>query len=75
MSFLNFGEPITFVRSPTIASWPVRSPIVCGSKPLKRSEPDNDAGTRGFTSTSVSIMACKCDGVVPQQPPATLSNS
>ena len=74
MSFLNLGEPITLVRSPTIASCPVRSPMSCGSKPLKRSEAGRPSGKRGFTSASISMIACKCAGVVPQQPPATFSS-
>ena len=67
------AEPVTFVRSPTMTKFvsPVKEN---GSSPLKRVTA-RCSGTRrvGMPLTAAAI-AFVCSGVVPQQPPTTLTS-
>ena len=78
MSFANFGEPATFVRSPIMMNCPIC--CVNGCEPLKRSgiaaPVENLVSVfvaRGGLSSSAFAIAAMCSGVLPQQPPAMLS--
>src|SRR6185436_3148972 len=73
ISFENLGEPVTFVRSPTLTKF-VSGLMVSASIPLKRVKDSALGGTRGGTPRHVSAMALICAGVVPQQPPTILSH-
>ena len=69
--FLNRGEPVTLVRSPTVTKvWP--SSILKGSSPLNREIGGLDLRTRGEIERVFSTVALICSGVVPQQPPIIL---
>jgi hypothetical protein len=65
-------EPVTFVRSPTFTNndW---SSTFRGSSPESRSARGRAGAARGGTPATASPMARMCSGVVPQQPPITLS--
>ncbi len=82
ISFANFGEPATLVRSPIM----MKEPICCvnGCEPDRRSgarrlgrtgaAADGPAARRrcaaGGRSASARAIAAMCSGVLPQQPPA-----
>ena len=65
-------EPVTFVRSP-IMTKPVSSPISNGSRPLKRGRRGGSGIARGGSSRTAATISAVCSGVVPQQPPTTLT--
>src|SRR5262249_6611123 len=68
MNFANFGEPVTFVRSPMLTK--LRSGRnVRASKPLRRRYGSGCGGLRGFRPRTASATARICSGVVPQHPP------
>ena len=78
ISFANFGEPATFVRSPIIMK--TFSCCVNGSDPDSRSgfvAGSASAGAlrtgRGGRPSSAFAIAAMCSSVFPQQPPAMLT--
>ena len=73
MSFLNFAEPVTFVRSPTFTKF-VSGPMVSGSRPESRRRRGTSGIARGAMPCTAPAMAAICAGVVPQQPPTMLRN-
>ncbi len=68
MSLSNFGEPVTFVRSPTFTKF-VSGRTVSGSKPERRRYGSTFGTGRGATPATAAAMAFTYSGVVPQQPP------
>ena len=60
------------VRSPTMMKFE-SGRTVSGSRPERRSHFSGVARTRGCKSLTASAMARMWSGVVPQQPPTTLS--
>ena len=74
ISFLNFAEPVTFVRSPTFTKLlPLYTSS--GSSPLNLGMSDITGGTLGLNFFVTSYMALICSGVVPQQPPTIFRRS
>ena len=73
MSFLNFAEPVTFVRSPTFTKF-VSGPTVSGSRPDNRSLGGGADRRCGLSPRTASPIARMCAGVVPQQPPTMFRN-
>ncbi len=70
---MNFREPVTFVRSPTIVKFD-SGLIFNSSSPLNVGRFGRDSGSfRGATSRTASAMARMCSGVVPQHPPRRLT--
>jgi hypothetical protein len=65
-------DPVTLVRSPTLTNSDSSS-MLKGSSPDRRVATGMTGGTRGVTSDTAFAMASMCGGVVPQQPPATLT--
>src|SRR3981081_2366184 len=72
MSFLNFADPVTLVRSPTFTKF-VDSSIVKGSRPLSRSAGFGAATTRGAMPRTAAASARVVSGVGPQQPPTMVT--
>ena len=72
MSWANFGEPVTLVRSPTMMKFESRV-MVNASKPLSRRCGSGLASARGGRPATASAMARMCSGRVPQHPPTILS--
>ena len=68
MSFLNFAEPVTFVRSPTFTKR-ISSVMVKGSRPESRSRLSISGIGRGLFCAAAAEIAEIWSGVVPQQPP------
>ena len=68
----NLADPVTFVRSPTMTKFvsPVKAK---GSRPLKRVTARCPGTWRVGTPRSAEAIARVCSGVVPQQPPTTLT--
>ncbi len=73
MSLANFGEPVTFVRSPTTMKLE-SGRIVRGSRPESRVRRSTDGTARGERLFTASAMARMWAGFVPQQPPTTLTH-
>src|SRR5689334_16642427 len=73
MSLENFGEPVTFVRSPMLTKF-VSGRIVSGSRPLKRVNDSTFLRTRGGKPLTASASTLICGGVVPQQPPTKFNH-
>ena len=78
MSFANFGEPATFVRSPIIRKLPTC--CVNASEPERRSGSAapvenfvSSRNSRGLLAATAFAIAAMCSGVLPQQPPAMFS--
>src|SRR5687768_14717682 len=81
ISRANRFEPVTLVRSPIIVKL-LSGRIVSASRPERRVNPlgfgiwdlgfDTDRGGRSFTASAIARM---WSGVVPQQPPSTLTNT
>jgi hypothetical protein len=67
------AEPVTFVRSPTTTK-PVSGLIVNGSIPLNRGRRSRGGMRRGACPRTASTIDVTCSGVVPQQPPTTLTS-
>ena len=65
-------DPVTFVRSPTLTRL-VSGRITRGSRPANRGCGSGAGGTRGATPATAAANAATCSGVVPQQPPSTLT--
>ncbi len=65
-------EPVTLVRSPTLTNSELSS-MVNGSRPDRRWATGTTGTVRGALSASRAAIAWMCSGVVPQQPPATLT--
>ncbi len=72
ISFANFGEPVTLVRSPTTMKFD-SGVTVSGSSPLRRRCGSTGCGTRGGSVATVSAMRRMCSNPVPQQPPTMFS--
>ena len=70
-SFAKRGEPVTFVRSPTLTKFE-SGRITSGSSPAKRVSRAAWGRTRGATPRTACAMRRMCAGVVPQQPPTML---
>ena len=70
-SFANFGEPVTFVRSPTFTKFE-SGRMTKGSRPESRVRRGTSGRTRGATPRTASAILRMWAGVVPQQPPTTL---
>ena len=66
------AEPVTFVRSPIITK-PVSGPISNGSRPLKRVPAALRRDGAAAGRATAAAIAAMCSGVVPQQPPTTLT--
>ena len=73
ISFLNFAEPVTLVRSPTLTKG-ISLVSVKGSSPESRISGAMSGTTRGGMSRTASAIARMCSGVEPQQPPTTFSS-
>ena len=72
MNLANFGEPVTFVRSPMFTK--LRSGRnVSGSRPLSRRYGSGRGIVRGWSGRTASAIARMCSGVVPQHPPTMFS--
>ena len=71
-SFANRGEPVTFVRSPTLTKFE-SGRITSGSRPQRRVRRSTCGRTRGATPRTASAIARMCAGVVPQHPPTMFS--
>ena len=69
----NFAEPVTFVRSPTTTK-PVSGRMTNGSRPEKRGSRVGSGTRRGRSPSTARAISCVCSGVVPQQPPTTLTS-
>ena len=65
--------PVTLVRSPTMTKF-VFSVIENGSRPLKRVTVRCVGTRRGGRPRMAAEIARVCSGVVPQQPPTTLTS-
>jgi hypothetical protein len=72
-SFLNLAEPVTLVRSPTLTNG-MSLVSVNGSRPERRIRGAISGTCRGALPATASAMARMCAGVVPQQPPTTLTS-
>ena len=71
-SLRNFAEPVTFVRSPILTNG--MSPVsVNGSSPDRRIRGGISGIGRGALPATAAAIARICAGVVPQQPPTTLT--
>ena len=66
------AEPVTLVRSPTLTKG-ISLVSVNGSSPESRISGSSSGTRRGGYFATVAAMARMCSGVVPQQPPTTLS--
>ena len=66
------AEPVTFVRSPTMTKF-VSSANEKGSRPLNRVIDRCSGTSRGGSPSTAAAMARVWSGVVPQQPPTTLT--
>ena len=69
--FLNRGDPVTLVRSPTFTKVCFAS-ILKGSNPLNRVIAGMGLSSLGAIERVFSTVALMCSGVVPQQPPMIL---
>ena len=70
----NFRLPVTLVRSPTIMKLDSGS-MISGSRPLNTANGRALAGgSRGSSAATAPAIARMWSGVVPQQPPSTLTN-
>ena len=74
ISFANFREPVTFVRSPTLTKTLPGWGIASGSRPDRRVFGSISGSSRGGRPATASAIARTWAGVVPQQPPAMLSS-
>ncbi len=72
ISFRNFAEPVTLVRSPTFTKG-ISFVSVNGSSPDSFMNAERVAGLRGSYFATASAIAAICSGVEPQQPPTTLT--
>ena len=68
----NRADPVTLVRSPIITN-PVSGPISKGSSPLHRVRATRPETVRGAVPSTAAAICRTCSGVVPQQPPTTLT--
>ena len=73
ISFANFREPVTFVRSPTFTNTLPGCGIASGSRPDSRVFGSISGSSRGGRPATASAIALTWAGVVPQQPPAMLT--
>ena len=71
ISRLNFAEPVTFARSPTLTK-SESLPMLKGSRPERRCSTGLFGIWRGAQSLTVSAIAAIKSGEVPQQPPMIL---
>ena len=84
ISFLNFAEPVTLVRSPILMKLampvmprPPRCPRPAASNissPDSRMRRTLPGTLRGILPATASAMARICSGVVPQQPPTMFTS-
>ena len=74
ISFANFREPVTFVRSPTFTKTLPGWGIATASRPDSRVFGSISGGCRGGRPATASAIAFTWAGVVPQQPPAMFSS-
>jgi hypothetical protein len=72
ISFANFGEPVTFARSPILMKF-VSGVSVSASLPLSRRNGSAVGTARGEMPRTAAAIFSMCGGVVPQQPPTMLN--
>ena len=72
-SSLNFREPATFVRSPTLTKAAAPPSRLSASRPASRRAGGAAGRARGANRSVRRRMAAMCSGVVPQQPPTRLT--
>ncbi len=70
----NLREPVTFVRSPTLTKALPGGGMTTGSSPDSRVAGGTAGIARGASPATAAAIAATWAGVVPQQPPATLSS-
>ena len=69
----NLREPVTLVRSPTLTKALPGGGMTTGRRPARRVAGGIAGTARGGRPATAAAIAVMCAGVVPQQPPATLS--
>ncbi len=72
MSRANAFEPVTLARSPTLTNR-LSSLTFSGSSPESLSTRSAAGTARGASPSIARAISATCSGVVPQQPPATLT--